>query len=234
MNANKYNQKQMRAGYLRIEEITRLVKFYQKTRGLEADGKAGPVTLEDLRALFVPEEPTASRQPTDLALATLGHAIAMIGEGEEGGNNSGPFVEMLHGKEYDGDPDDDGNWCAAFVSEAIARACEDLGVGMPFQRTGGAKALYKRAGRAGLFSSEPAPGDLVCWHRGKPGAWTGHVALVEKVERGEGRGVDVLHTIEGNVGRYPSQVTRRQHRDYQSNPKLLGFSALPSTSNLEP
>jgi hypothetical protein len=157
MNAEDYNRRQIERQALGVAEITRLVEFYQVARELETDGKAGPVTLADLRALFALEGPAPTRAPTDLARVTLAHALAMIGEGEEGGNNSGPFVEMLHGKDYDGDPDDDGNWCAAFISEAIARACGELGIEMPFQRTGGAKALYKRAGRVGLCSSDPAP-----------------------------------------------------------------------------
>lgn len=232
MIAQDYNQRQIDHQTLTIDHITGLVEFYQLFRNLEVDAKAGPETLGDLDSYFgFVHQDDSERAPTNLAQATLDHARSMLGEGEEGGNNSGPFVEMLHGKEYDGDSDDDGNWCAALLSECIDRACSDLGVEMEsalFKRTGGAKALYKRTGRVGSFSSEPAAGDLVCWHRGKPGSWTGHIGLIIGITKGDGSRGDTLHTIEGNVGRYPSQVTKRTHRDFRRNPKLLGFAVLPA------
>ncbi len=214
MNANDYNKQQLDNGDLTPAHITALTAFWQDNHsGLSVDGKCGPATRETLEAAMGP--PTS-----DVAKEALDVAIENIGNGEEGGNNSGPFVEMLKGKVWDGDNDDDGAWCADFVGWCIEQASDRLGVDMPIQRSGGAKRLFRNIKMAGSEVSNPQPGDVVCWDRGNPGSWMGHIGFVEKYEDG------ILHTVEGNVGRYPAKVRRFMH-DVLKDTRLIGFARLP-------
>ena len=210
-----YNQKEMDNGRLTLRHIRIMTMFWQEHHeGLEVDGKCGPRTRSSM---------ALATSTSDLARRALEFAIGWIGEGEEGGNNSGPFVEMLHHKEFDGDNDDDGAWCAAFVSTCFERACGELGVEMPFERSGGAKTLMRRIGKAGQFVLAPdiLPGDVVAWDRGAVGSWQGHVGIVERYEPDTG----MLHTIEGNVGRYPAKVRRFTH-DMSKQTRLEGISRI--------
>lgn len=205
-----YNQEQMDDGNFRPEHITQLIKLWQEAHQLEPDGYCGPLT----QATFEPHTPSR------LGAATLAVAIEELGNGEEGGNNSGPHVARYKGIVDDGDPDDDGAWCASFLSYCTSVAADRLGVDMPIKKTGGAKRLHKTVGEAGSFVSAAKPGDIVCWDRGKKGSWQGHVGIVEKVENG------VLHTVEGNVGRFPSTVQRFKH-DLSMQTRLIGFARFP-------
>ena len=60
----------------------------------------------------------------------------------------------------------------------------------------------------------------MCWDRGDPGSWQGHIGFVERVEDG------VLYTVEGNVGSYPSKVKRFMH-DLSSQSRLEGYGRAP-------
>lgn len=221
-DSETYNGDQIDRGLLSLQYITQLVECYQEQHGLKVDGYCGPNTLSALEAENAPLAGVSN-----LAGAALQVARESLGQGETGGNNSGPFVESLHLKKYDGDTDDDGAWCAAFVSWCYEQAAERLDVEVPFLRSGGAKTLFKRVtavGRSSLMSTDDVdtvrasvkPGDVVCWHRGDPTSWTGHIGFVERIEG------DVIHTIEGNVGRYPSKV-RRFRRDLAAD-SLIGFA----------
>lgn len=206
----EYNQKQLEDGNLRLEHITELVKFWQESHELEPDGYCGPKTQGSFEDIA----------PSRLGVTVLAVAIEEIGNGETDGNNSGPHVARYKGIIDDGDPDDDGAWCASFISYCSAVAADRLGVDLPFKKTGGAKRLYKNVGKAGIYSKSPKKGDIVCWDRGDPGSWQGHVGIVEKVENG------ILYTVEGNVGRFPSTVQRFSH-DLSREPRLLGFARMP-------
>ena len=219
MTADDYNEKQIEDQKLTSSMITELVELFQEQAGLTVDGKCGPMTRQAIMASWsIPPE------VSELSASALTVARSCLGKGEEGGNNSGEFVEMLHQKRFDGNDDDDGAWCAAFMSHCFERAAELIEQDMPFLRSGGAKRLYKNAcasGRqieAGQENVETSvlPGDLVCWHRGDPSSWTGHIGIVERVEPG------VFWTIEGNVGRFPAKVRRFKHTFDESN--LIGFA----------
>jgi len=204
MGPDDYNAQEYEAGRLTPSMITALVKEWQGEKGLQVDGKAGPRTQASLRRAAAGEDVASS----PVGLLALAVAVESLGRGEEGGNNSGPFVETLHRLQWDGDDDDDGAWCAAFVSWCFEQAYErasGIVPPMPFARSGGAKRLYRNIGNAGSFPAKPAPGDVVCWDRGKRGSWMGHVGFVERVEG------EVIHTIEGNVGAFPSTVRRMVH-----------------------
>jgi hypothetical protein len=210
---DSYNQGQLDNGKLTLRHIRILTRFWQEHHaGLSADGQCGPMTQASI---------VAADTGSELGAKALEVAISWIGKGEEGGNNSGPFVESLHRKEYDGDPDDDGAWCAAFVSSCFEQACDELELEMPFRRSGGAKSLMKRVGKVGSFVTAPdiQPGDVVAWDRGDVGSWQGHVGIVERYDPETG----FLHTVEGNTGRYPSKVRRKVH-DMSKQPRLEGIS----------
>lgn len=217
MNAAEYNQREMDRGNFTPDMIAELVSFWQSHQGLSVDGKCGPNTQTSLEENVGVKPSTDS---TDAGIRALEIAIENIGQGEEGGNNSGPFVEMIKHLDYDGDTDDDGAWCAAFVSWCFEQAYAQMGSEMPFAYSQGAKATWKNVGNAGSFPDNPAPGDVVCWDRGDPGSWQGHIGFVEKVENG------ILFTVEGNVGSYPSKVRRFQHV-IADQTRLEGYGRTP-------
>ena len=211
-----YNKSQVEEGNITEWMLTRMVELWQSENGLVADGKCGPATQA---AMFDSREVDMEVDCSDLAKGALSVARSLIGKGEEGGNNSGPFVEMLLGKEYDGDDDDDGAWCAAFVSHCITEAA---GGSVPFGLSFGAKALFKKVCDYGEKSMEPKAGDVVCWDRGKLNedgskSWMGHVGIVERVDG------DVFYTIEGNKGRFPAKVMRFKYELSQET-RLEGFA----------
>jgi hypothetical protein len=133
------------------------------------------------------------------------------GAGEEGKNNSGPWVHKYSGGK-------DALWCAHFVSWCIADACKSIGRKTPFKHTGWARGLYKRAGRAGEFVKLPEVGDIVCWKRGAVG---GHVGIVSEVDLQSG----IFWSIEGNRGNFPSRVDEFKHA--LGEDRLMGFARLP-------
>ncbi len=216
MSAEKYNQKQIDSGSLTDSMVVQMVKCWQDCHGLDVDGYCGPATQKSI----LKAGSGRSGASSELGLLALSIAIDNIGNGEEGGNNSGPFVEMLHRKKWDGNDDDDGSWCAAFVSWCFEEACRRLDLDMPFKRSGGAKRLWKNIVEAGSGPVNPAPGDVVCWDRGKKGSWQGHIGFVEKFEDG------IIYTVEGNVGAYPSKVRRFMH-DLSRQGRLEGFGRSP-------
>ena len=229
----EYTQRQLDQGKLTTGDVVALVESYQRLHGLEVDGKPGPKTLAALR----PEQPGPYlSDPSPLGLVAV--AVAMedlsAGKGEEGGNNSGAYVEhTLMGKHYDGDPDDDGAWCAYAVAHWVRTGAERVGADNPLAtpkhpdgRHGLARTVWKMARAAGrpvdLDKESPAPGDVICWSRGTKG-WQGHVGLVCEVSPD---GLD-LATIEGNTGGFPSVVVRKFHGGFRDARRLLGVARLP-------
>lgn len=139
-----------------------------------------------------------------LSVKALHVATKNIGYGEDEGNNLGRFIRAIGGKPG-------AEWCATFVGYCFARAWGLLGFpgqGVPFDRSSSAKRLTKNIGRAGRLFTDPRealPGDVICWSRGVLG-WQGHIGIVERVDPD-----GIVHTIEGNVGRYPAKVKRLAH-----------------------
>ena len=227
--ARTYNREQMESGDFTDGMIVQLVKFWQEGHALTVDGFCGPNTQSSISSPTNVDNGSVSGFSA-FTRGALSVAADCLGKGEVGGNNSGPFVEMLHGLEFDGNDDDDGAWCAAFVSYCFLTAALEIGTPLEFQRSGGAKRLFKNISEAGesllvdglsvdeILSSEYKilPGDVICFHRGPPGSWMGHIGIVERVDGG------IVHTIEGNVGSYPSKV--RRFRRELSDPKLIGFA----------
>lgn len=216
MSREEYFLNKLDEGLIEPSMLVKMTQLWQETHGLEADGYFGPMTA----ASFDPPESTAMHP---FGLSVLMAAISDLGKGEEGGNNSGEYVESLLGKEFDGDDDNDGSWCAAAVSHWIIEASKSDNVTLNFNTSFGAKALYRNILAVGSEVSDPAAGDIVCWDRGAVGSWQGHIGVVERYENG------VLHTIEGNKGSYPSKV-RRFRYDLSREGRLEGFARFADAS----
>ena len=219
MTPEEYNTREIENGKLTQIMIASLVGFWQGTHSLEVDGKCGPKTQQSIiNAIFEDDEDTGP-----LAVAALIIARREIGHGEEGGNNSGQFVARYHRIEDDDDDDDDGSWCASFVSYCFEEGAKAIGIEMPFNRSGGAKKLFKNIAESGQEDIYPRAGDVVCWDRGLRGSWQGHIGIVESVSGG------VLHTIEGNVGTFPAKVKRLAH-DLSAQTRMEGFARCVETT----
>jgi surface antigen len=132
-------------------------------------------------------------------------AISQLGNGEKGGNNKGEYVQLYNrGLEA--------SWCAGFVSYCLKEVGYDV-IGYNLS----AKAIFNKARSLGLIvDGEPKSGDLVCFWREKPTSWKGHIGIVEKVDE------QYVHTIEGNVGKFPAKVKRFKY-EKDNVPKLLGY-----------
>lgn len=166
---------------------------------------------------------------THLNFEALTVAIACIGKGEEGTNNDGAWLKSIGGVPGE-------EWCALFAGMCHRRAYSLVYDG-PYQWPAvpaswswrsqhqlevGAQALVKAMGRVGSLYTAPKhaiPGDLVAWRRPGVNPWAGHVGMVESVDPN-----GVIHTIEGNVGAFPSLVHRLVHD--VSKEKLFSFATL--------
>ena len=214
-----YNKERVQSGEISEWMLKEFIADWQSERGLIADGLCGPKTV---KALFDEREDNMELSCSELHKFALQEAKSCLGKGESGGNNSGEFVEALFNKEYDGDDDNDGAWCAAFISHCFEEAAERCGLELPFSTSWGAKALFSKIKAAGSGDSTPRVGDVVCWDRGKLNpdgskSWMGHIGIVERVEGG------IIHTIEGNRGSYPSLVRRFKYH-LETEDRLEGFA----------
>jgi hypothetical protein len=127
-----------------------------------------------------------------------------IGKGEAGSNNSGDDVVK-----YRRGVDDKGSWCAAFVCWCFEEAAAATGLYLPFNRTHGAKKLYRSVLKVGHeVAHKPVPGSVICWDRGSlandPNPWQGHVGIVAQYLNA----TDELVWIDGNVGSFPARCAR--------------------------
>ena len=209
MSAEAYNTTKMDDGFLTVEHITDLVRAFQKSEGLTVDGKFGPATRS---ALDLP----VSTEPSNFGIFVLTVAQELIGRGETAGNNRGEFIDTVFGQKNATGP-----WCAAFISHCMRTAEKNFAVSCSAKTSVGAKRLFRRVLAVGTKVKVPQPGDLVCWHRGKPGAATGHIGICEDYDPSTGEFV----TIEGNKGPYPARVKRWKHDI--TEPSLLGFARFP-------
>lgn len=136
-----------------------------------------------------------------LAAEALQVALEELGCGETNENNAGnDVVRYRFGR------DTRGPWCASFVGWCFVQASINLDMELPFATSAGAKRLFKNVARVGRKVAAPCPGDIICWHRGKEGSWTGHIGFVEGVTDD-----GIVHTVEGNVGAFPAIVSRFIH-----------------------
>lgn len=173
-----------------------LVRAAQAAMFLTVDGDPGFMTK------------TVAKQPlTDIpepARTILMVALGEVGNGEEGGNNSGPHVARYHGIKDDGDPDNDGSWCSSFVGWVLQEAWAQLGQKRPpVRRTAWARSMANRLASVGKRIRSPEDikaGDIILWERGDAGG-TSHIGFARTDWHRDG-----VITVEGNVGSYPSKV----------------------------
>lgn len=127
-------------------------------------------------------------------------AIAEIGNGEIGADNKGVHVrKYTKGLES--------SWCAGFVSYVLSQSGKD---------SLGYIVSARQYWNKGLRVKDPKRGDVICFWRGDPKGWQGHVGIVESVSG------EKITVIEGNRGSYPAKVKRVQYT-LGKIPKLLGF-----------
>lgn len=162
-----------------------------------------------------------SLQALNLRSEVVRVAKGNLGFGEEEANNDGDLIRAIGGVPGD-------EWCALFAGYCYRRALRNQGrldflwtLRDQIHPVIGAKALIKAAWAAGAgrFTdpTEAAFGDLICWHRRTgPISWKGHIGVVEEIRDG------LVHTIEGNVGRFPAKVKRLVHD--VSKERLYGFA----------
>jgi hypothetical protein len=223
---DEYNAREMAInGGLRGSHVTAMTRIAQGHLGLAVDGKCGPATRAALEAQNAPL-PTGPR-PQTMGEAAVAFAITLIGQGEEGGNNQGPFIRLIGGQPgYE--------WCAlsgGYVwRETIRRAGKTPGrhwyrhddVPEP-----GALALIRAIAAASRAAGGPGritdfslvrPGDCAALDHGDG---HGHFMLIERVDED-----GLFHNLEGNVGKYPAKY-RRLVRDLAHEPRLWGFARPP-------
>ena len=136
------------------------------------------------------------------------------GRGECGGNNKGPFIEMIR------DGGRKGPWCAALVSHCIIKSWHMINGDKkcPIKRCHAARKLFRSIGRRGRVLSGPKVGAIACWERGPSDSWKGHIGIITWVKG------DRFGGYEGNVGKYPAVVDTREWTDVG---RLIGFVELP-------
>jgi CHAP domain/Putative peptidoglycan binding domain len=173
---------------------------------LRADGIVGPATwwaLEqqpgdakildpNAHTLMPPASAGGTRRGRSALEAAIGELVAR--RGEQGGNNRGPDV-----RKYLNDVvPEPSEWCAAFVSWCFHQNVTDAPDNKwPVPYTVGARALLNNVPKGDRYKlndakRRPEPGDLICWSRGDPKGWQGHVGIVHSTIGG------VVLTIEGN------------------------------------
>jgi hypothetical protein len=162
----------------------------------------------------------------------IGEIEYELGAGEEGTNNSGPFVH----KYLNELAEPPANWCAAFVCWCIREACNQFGIEMPFEYTLSARRIFNIFRNNGWIveqHTEPIPGDLIFFWRGDVNGWMGHVGFVKdtyeerKISEIDGSELykKIVKTLEGNKGYFPARVNHYKY-DYAHIPQFLGFGRL--------
>jgi hypothetical protein len=146
------------------------------------------------------------------------------GAGEEGTNNSGPFVH----KYLNGLAEPPANWCSAFVCWCIMTACIELQIMMPFYYSLSAKNVYNQFKEKNWIVEEPQPSDIIFFWRVDPNGWQGHIGFVYQIYTTDGNIGEyqkTLRTIEGNKGYFPAHVAKYRY-DYYNVPQLLGYGRI--------
>lgn len=215
MTPDDYNASEWRNHRLNFSHVTAMGRIAQASLGLAVDGRVGPATRAALEAQTAPLS-TGPRPPQVIGEAVVAFAVTLIGQGEQGANNSGDFIRRIGGQQG-------WEWCALSAGYCWRTVLERAGASAAwtYRRPGvpepGALALAAAAvaagGRRFRDSTLALPGDLVVWDRG---GGHGHVGLVEREDDG------LLGTLEGNVGRYPAKY-RRLIRDVRKDGDFWGL-----------
>ena len=198
-------------------------RAFQAAAGLAVDGAVGRAT-RDAAARARTVQPAAAKAPaaTELGRVLLEKARADLGQCEQpSGSNDGPVVRRF----FEGTGlEPPKHWCAAGVRYWLQAAAAELGVEPPIRASVGVKATMERLEAAGrwvpldVVRADPSclrPGMLIIWHRGPPGARTGHIGVIAEI------GAERLLTVEANSGPQGDRVAEMCRR--LDDPRLLGF-----------
>lgn len=223
--ATEYNK-----GRLSDEEIEWLIRDFQQARSgsLLEDGMFGPNTKRYLHHVAEVEgwkntpKVVTGKEWAEAALARL---KGVLGQGEEGGNNQGPFITKIGGVQGRA-------WCARLISWALREGWHDVREAKgyayatsPIQSTGGARELCRRLEELGAkeyTTTLDVPnirGCIILWARGNPNnpedKWKGHVGMGT-----EDKGFSWYY-IAGNEGPYPAKVEVHKGRSYRLETVLV-------------
>ena len=146
---------------------------------------------------------------TELAAKVLEIANTQIGVREET-RNRGPEIDSYN-LEIGHDPEKRDPWCAIFVSAMVKRACDSLGVPMPFHPTAGCFTLDEQAPQR-MRRSVPTAGSIFILNGHK------HTGFVENVLP-DGS----CATIEGNTNGGGSADGDGVYRRIRKRSELLCF-----------
>lgn len=146
---------------------------------------------------------------TELARRTLEIAATQIGVREHG-HNRGPEIDQ-YCRDIGHDPEKRDPWCAIFVSAMVKRACDQLGIPMPFAPTAGCWTLDEKA-PVYMRSSIPVAGCIFLLNGHK------HTGFVEAVNP-DGSCV----SVEGNTNPGGSVEGDGVYRRTRARRELLCF-----------
>lgn len=156
------------------------LRAFQASKGLDADGVLGPLTLA---ALF-PGGPDNARGLGDPTLVWLKEAVRLLGTKERPGVGSNPTIldwASAQGIPYKGD---DIPWCGLFVDHCVTATLD--------REPTPANVLSARAwGRFGIPTS-PTPGAIMVFWRKSLASGLGHVGFYA------GEDADAYRIIGGN------------------------------------
>jgi hypothetical protein len=221
MNADDYNRQHLAMHNIRPEHITALTRAFQRSAGLEPDGKLGPVTRRALEAVpEVTDEATTAVRPVPLRGAAA--AVAWAREARALWATATPAVRKAMCRTFFAESPEYENWCAAFVSSALEAGGIDVPRLGPTRR--GARALTRwvaeqgswvlsetycqhlreRRNVAPVMAVELLPGDVLCWQRVRD-SWECHVAVLlavnadGSIEIAEGNATDPVTRKAGQL-----------------------------------
>jgi len=141
------------------------LRAFQKRRGLEPDGIAGPITLA---ALF-PDEKLGESDLDDTRLVWFQEARRLLGTREKPGSGSNPEILNWATDKGISYASDDIPWCGLFVAHCISSTLDREPVP--------AALLSARAwGRFGI-RTEPTAGAIMVFWRKSPTSGLGHVGF---------------------------------------------------------
>lgn len=158
-------------------------------------------------------------------------AIKEIGKGETIGDDRGPDIDRY----FKGTGIKNKPWCAAFVNWVLKQE----GIN-EFESLYSAKTILNTAKNLEWITKNPKTGDLICFWRVSKKSWRGHIGIIEKITEIVYQTrlpatkhyipeiITYIHTIEGNVGEFPSKVKRFKYRTDKIK-KLLGYIRIRET-----
>ena len=162
----------------------------------------------------------------DVGLATLEAAKLDLTRGvRETSPNDGPAIrEYLRPYGLQAPQ----NWCAVSVCHWMSEGCRDHSLTPPIAGSPAAQGVFAQLLHAGLAVRYGAPGfqralragNIIVWRRPSRGSWAGHLGLVLRDYDGGG----IIHTLEGNSGKYGDRVAEMKRP--RTDSKIIGLGQL--------